>query len=137
MKTLDRNTVKTISEDIMEALKAVSLKHGVQFSYKGGTFSTTSAKLRIEAAVVGDGGVVITSERRDFPVYAKMFGLQPEWLDKTFVHGNASYTITGLSTRKRTNPVNCRNERTGKTYVFPANTVAALMNSQTKIPTTA
>jgi hypothetical protein len=137
MKTLERSTVKEISVDIMEALKAVALKHGVQFSYKGGNFSPTSANYRIEAAVIADGGVVITAERRDFPLYANMFGLKPEWLDKSFVHGSDTFTIIGLSTRKSKNPVMAKSSRNGKTYVFPANTVAILMNSQHPTPITA
>ena len=130
MKTLERSTVKDLSADIMEALKAVALKHGVQFTSKGCTFSSTNANYRIEAAVLGAGGVAETRERTDFPRYAGLFGLKPEWLDKSFVHGPNTFTIIGLATRKSKQPVLAKQHTNGKTYVFPANTVAALMNTQ-------
>jgi hypothetical protein len=127
MKTIDRNACKQISADMLEALKAVALKHGVQFSYKSGNFSSSSATFRIEAAVVGDGGVAITAERRDYPLYCSMYGLRPEWLDKSFRHGTDTFTIIGLNTRKHKNPILGKSANNGKTYIFPADTVKALM----------
>lgn len=130
MKTIDRNACKQLSADMLEALKAVALKHGVQFSYKGGNFSSSSANFRIEAAVVGDGGVAETADRRCFKQYASLFDLKPEWLDKSFVHGNDTFTIIGLNTRKSKNPVLGKSANNGKTYIFPANTVKTLMIAQ-------
>jgi len=130
MKTLERSTVKDLTADVMEALKAVALKHSVQFTNKGCRFSSTNANYRIEASILGDSGVAETRERTDFPRYAAMFGLKPEWLDKRFVHGANTFTIIGIATRKSKNPVLCKQHTNGKTYIFPANTVATLMNVQ-------
>jgi hypothetical protein len=120
IKTLDRQNVKTISEDVMDALKSVALKHGVQFSYKGGRFSSSNVTYKIEAAVVGDGGVVESSERKDFILYATSYGLKPEWLDTKFTQSGKEFTIVGLSTRKHKNPVLCKQTSNGKTYIFSA-----------------
>ena len=128
--SLNRANVKAISDDIMEALKAVSLKYGVKFSYKGGSFSPSNATYRIEAAIVGNDGVAETRERKDYQIYCYQYGLKPEWLDKSFNHISDKYTIVGLSTRKSKNPVLCRNERSGKTFIFPDAMVALLMNAQ-------
>ena len=137
MKTLERSTVRDLSADIQAALQAVALKHGITFTPKGCTFSSTSATFRIEAAVIGDGGVAETRERTDFPRYAGLFGLKPEWLDKSFVHGANTFTIIGIATRKSKQPVLAKQQGNGKTYVFPANTVATLMNAQHSTPVTA
>jgi len=130
MKNLERSNIKDISQDMIAALQVVALKHGIQFTSKGCSFTSTSANFRIEAAVVGDGGVIETRERTDFPLYAASYGLKPEWLDKSFVHGADTFTIIGLSTRKHKQPVLAKNARNNKTYVFPNNTVSALMNIQ-------
>jgi hypothetical protein len=135
MKTLERSSVRALSEDIMEALKTVADKHGIHFASKGARFTPSNCTFKIEASVIGDNGVVESQERKDFVQYAFMYKLKPEWLDKTFVHGTDTFTITGLSTRKSKNPVLCRNERNQKTYIFPANTVAVMMYAQTQIPT--
>lgn len=136
MKTLERSTVKDLSADIQAALQAVALKHGVKFTPKGCSFSPSNATFRIEAAVIGDGGVAETRERTDFTNYATQFGLKPEWLDKSFLHGAHNYVIVGLATRK-SKPVLATKLGTDRTYMFPANTVATLMNAQHPTPVTA
>lgn len=136
MKTLDRSTAGEISKDVMEALKAVALKHGVQFTQKGGSFSPTSLTLRIEAAVIGDGGVAETRERKAFSMWAGNYQLKPEWLDQTFASGTHTYKITGLATRKSKNPILCQRLDDNKTYIFPADIVKLRMEAQTKTPTT-
>ena len=133
MNSLDRNTVRDISEDMMEALKSVALKHGVQFNYKGGSYTPTNATYRIEAAIIGDGGVVETRERKEYQLYADSFGLKKEWLDQSFVQGTDKFIIIGLSTRKRKNPILCKNETNGRTYVFPVYMVKLLMDAQKKV----
>lgn len=135
--TLDRAVVREIAVDMMEALKAVALKHGIEFSYKGGSFFPSNATYRFEAALVGASGVAETRERKDYTLYAKSYNLKAEWLDKIFVHDTDTFTIIGLSTRKRKNPVLCKNSRNDKTYVFPAYMVKMLMESQNKAAVTA
>lgn len=137
MNTLDRSKVRQISTDMMEALKAVATKHGIEFSYKGGSFSASNATYKLEAALIGAAGVAETRDRKDYTLYAATYGLNAEWLDKTFVHGTDTFTIIGLSTRKRKNPILCQNNKTGKTYVFPAHTVKMLMVSQAQAAITA
>ncbi len=128
MKTLDRTTVKSIADDVMTALEAVAAKHGIKFSYKGGRFSSTNVTYKIEAATIGDGGVVVTGERDAFTKHAELFGLKSEWLDKTFNQGGHVYTIVGLSTRKHKNPVMCKQASNGKTYIFPVDLIKLYMN---------
>ena len=132
MKTFERSNLKDLREDMVAALQAVALKHGVQFTPKGCSFSTTAATFRIEAAVINDGGVAETKERQDFSRYASIYGLKPEWLDQSFRHGSDTYTIIGLATRKSKAPVLARNQAF-RTYGFPTNVVAALMNAKTPV----
>jgi hypothetical protein len=136
-KTLDRDAVRSISADVMDALKAVATKHGIQFSSKGARFTSSNVTFRLEAALLGAGGVAETRERTDYLRCAGLYGLKTEWLDKSFRHGGDDFTIIGLSTRKTKNPILCTNTRNGKTYIFPADTVKVLMSAQTKTPTTA
>ncbi len=135
MKQIDRSTCKEISADMLEALKAVALKHGVQFTYKSGNYSSSSATFRIEAAIVGDGGIAETADRRTFKQCARLFDLKEEWLDMSFRHGTDTFTIIGLNTRKSKNPVLAKSALNGKTYIFPTNTVKALMTVQHSTPT--
>ena len=124
---MTRDNARTISADMMEALKAVALKHGIQFSQKSGSFSGTHATFKIEAAVVTANGVAETAERTSYIAFCHQYGLHKEWLDKTFIHGTDTFTIIGLNTRKSKNPVMCKSSHNGKTYIFPPLTVKALM----------
>jgi len=128
MKTIDRQSAKALSLDMMEALKAVATKHGVQFRDKGGSFTPNNVTFRIEAAVIGATGVAETKERTEYPRYCQMYGLKAEWLDQSFTSaGGESYTIVGLNTRKHKNPILCKRVSDGKIYVFSAEAVKMYM----------
>lgn len=128
--TFERATCKALQADVIEALKSVATKHGIQFAYKGGSFNPSNFTFRIEAAVVGAGGVVETREHKDFVMYAPLYQLKAEWLDKTFDHSGDTFTIIGFSTRKRKNPVLCKSKNTGKTYVFATSLIKLFMEKQ-------
>ena len=130
MKTLERSTVKAISEDMMTALQAVALKHGVHFSYKGGRFSSSNCLFKVEAAVITDGGTAETRERTAFKLQASYFQLKPEWLDKTFSFGGDDYTIIGLNVKAYKAPVLATQASNGKTYKFKADHVKMMMLAQ-------
>lgn len=133
MNTFDRTNARSITNEMLEALKGVATKHGIQFSVKGGNFSGSSLTCKIEAAIIGASGVAETRERKDFVTFAESYGLKAEWLDKTFVHGTDTFTIVGLSTRKSKNPVLCKNSSNGKTYVFQTHSVKMHMATQPAI----
>jgi len=128
LQTLDRKAVQTLSDEMQTALKPIADKYGIHFSPKGARYSSTSSVFKFECSVVGDGGVVETPERRDYKSMCEMYDLKPEWLDCRFQHGNDSFIITGLSTRKRKNPVMCKNVRTGRAFKFTTFTVKAAMS---------
>jgi hypothetical protein len=132
IKSIDRNTARQISADINTAVQSVATKYGISLKDKGCRFSSTNATFKIEAALIGAGGVVVSSERNDYTRYCFMYNLNPSWLDKSFNHGSDVFTIIGLATRKRKNPVLTKSAKNGKTYIFPANTVKALMEATSK-----
>lgn len=129
MNTINRENIRLLQSDMMEALKDVALKHGVQFSYKGGNFTPENVTLKIEAALLGANGVAETKERNNFVRYAGMYNLKPEWIDQTFELDEDTYTIVGLNTRKQKCPVLCKNSA-GKTYCIRHTTVQMAMNAK-------
>jgi hypothetical protein len=132
MKTMDRDLARNISAEMMEALKAVATKHGVEFRNKGGSLTSSNVTFRIEAAIVGATGVAETRERSDYPLYCQMYSLKAEWLDGTFTYAGNDYTIVGLNTRKHKNPVLVKRNKDGKSFVFPATTIKMVMEAKEK-----
>lgn len=137
MNTIDRNSAKSLSAAMMKALEAVALEHGVSFRAKGGSFTSSNATFRIEAAVIGASGVAETKERTDYPLACHLYGFKPEWLDGTFNYRGEDYTIIGLNTRKHKNPVLGKRSKDGKVFVFPDGIVKTLMEAKEKATVTA
>lgn len=121
--SLDRGTVREISEKVIETLKGLEAEYGVKFNYKGGNFTPSNFVFRLEAALVNPSGEVENREREDYKKYAASYGLKKEWLDTTFTSNNTAYTITGLTTRRSKNPVTAVSSKNGKTFIFPADMV--------------
>lgn len=127
IKSFDKTNLRLLTADIQTALKSVADNYGISLTYKGARFSATNVSIKLEGAVIGAGGVVETKERKDWKVYAEMFGLKSAWLDKTFVLAGDQYVISGLATRKSKYPVLAKCVRNNKTFKFPSDTVKALM----------
>ena len=131
LTSLDRTSVKAIAEDITKALESVANKYGVAIKYKGGSFTASNCTYRIEVAVKGNDGAVIDRDREAFKTHSIIFGLNPNMLDQTFVHGGDTFKITGLSPRKHKFPVLAVKLSNGKGYKFPAHTIKLLLANLT------
>ena len=98
--TLNKSTLKNIQTDIIAALAQIEKKYGIQVSNNGGSFTDTSATLKLNIAVKTQTGEVISMEAADFNRYAKeaRFGFK---LGDTFLDGKTKYTIAGYRPRAR------------------------------------
>ena len=128
--TITKDLLRDIREDIATALKSVGEKHGVMITPRNASFTPQTATMKIEIAVIGDGGVVENKDRTNYTLYCGSYGLKPEWLDKTFVSGTTAYQIVGLAVRRSKNPVVVNRVSDGKTFIFPDHLVKLLMEVQ-------
>ncbi len=124
---ITRDKARLITADVLAALSDVGKKHGVTFSNKGGNFSEGSLTIRLEAAVVNADGTVSSRTSEDYTRYCGMYGLKPEWLNQKFMSGGLEFTIIGLNTRRSKNPVEARQTRNGKVYIFKADSIQRMM----------
>lgn len=123
----DRGILSAIDADVIEALKPVAEKYGIDISKGRGTFSNTNFTMKIEMSVVGDDGNAVTKEVRDYQSYAHLYDLSPEWLGKTFMNNGREFKICGLSMKAKKYPVLA--ECDGDTYKFtPAAVIAKMKN---------
>jgi hypothetical protein len=127
LKTLDTDTVKIIQANVLLALEEIEQNYGISFSSKGARFSPSSCVFKIEASIVDDSGVAKNIEREDFSIYASMYGLNPQDLDKVFAINGDPYQIAGISPRKPKYPVIAVKLSNGKKYKFSAMTVKNLL----------
>ncbi len=120
---ITRSLLKTIKTDAEAALMDVAAKHGVQFSFGNGTFTTDNASLKLEIAGITDSGVVKTKEATDFERYASSFGLTPEDLGTTFTYNGREFKLLGCKPRNRKFPLIAENTKSGKRFKLPKDAV--------------
>lgn len=119
MDTINRRNIRTIDKDVLEALKAVAEKHGLDISVVSGSFSSAAYKCRLSFAVKGANGIPA-----DFARNAERLGLDPNCYGKTFTtFRGGTFRITGLNLRRRKYPVSAERTTDGKSYKFPVSQV--------------
>lgn len=128
IKQLDRTSLKLLRTDLDAALTAIAQKHGIILTVGNARFTSSTATFKLNVATKAADGTIINREREDFISLADVYGLKPEWIDKTFQWSGNTYKITGLQPRRRKNPVLVRN-RNGKGYVFGVDTIKMLMGA--------
>ena len=118
MKTITRASLKKLTADAEKALAAVAKKHGVQVSFKSGSFTDSNATMKFTISTIDKDGTVNTKEATDFQRYADQFGLKSSDLGNTFSWGGETYKIVGLRIRSRS-PVIAERIRDGKIFKMP------------------
>ncbi len=126
IKEFTRANVRTLMDEVHEALAPIAEKHGLVLDRKGKTFYADKVPVMFQMLVrVEDSdGKVLDSKAQQFKASASLVGLKAEDLGKTFVIRGASYEVSGLNLRAHKFPVLATSTATGKTYKFPADTVA-------------
>lgn len=123
VKSFDRPTVKALRSDLDIALAKVAKQYGIEISTGNISFSGDNCSIKVKAAVIGDGGLVMSKEATDYTRYAKFNGLDAK-LGDTFTYQGTEYTIVGWKSRARKNPVLAKNAK-GDTYRVPVSMVKA------------
>ena len=118
---MTKQKLQALRKDIIDALNAVSEKHGVTITGGNGTYCDDSATLKLDIADVIDG-TAHTKAELDFKRVAHLYGLGPEDFGFTFEYGGSAYTVSGINTRAKTYPVQaCTSD--GKRYKFPVSVI--------------
>lgn len=118
IKSIDRDACRLIREKLDPQLVQLGKDLGINIRVTGGTFGPSNVTFKVEAAVISDGGLVMTKEASDFQKYARQYDLDPNMLNTTFVQQDRIYKIIGLKARARTHPILA--ETGGKVYKFGA-----------------
>ena len=117
--SFDRKTVAELRIAVEAALKPLGEAIGVQFRAGHILFQTSNCTVKVEAALIGDGGEVKTKEAEDFRRMARFYGLKPEQLNQTFTDlRGARFKLVGLNIRARTKPFVIE-DVAGKRFIAP------------------
>ena len=135
--TIDRQLLRALRADMDRAFADLGKKHGLLIKTGRGTFTETTATLKVEIA---DSGAVtsgnITSPkdlkyRAAWPRFADSLNMQVEWLDRTFTgYDGETYTIIGIAPSRPKYPVATKRDRDGVTVFHNNRGVINIMASQ-------
>ena len=127
--TIDRTTLQSISAKTLAAVKPLFDELGLSVKLGGGVYGRENGTIKLEIAVIGDGGVVQTPERKAYGQYCQLFDLQPDWLDQSFTSQGKTFIVRGLKPNAPKFPVLAEQGGTGKMFKFPADTVIRALSS--------
>jgi hypothetical protein len=129
---INRQTMKLLRADIDAALVEVANKHQVLLSTGSATFSDTAATFKLNVAIadaatvasVAAGNVSAKHAKAasDFIKSAKLYGLDPLWLNTTVRINGSMMEIIGLLPHKHKNVVLIRGTGGGE-YICSAQQV--------------
>jgi len=122
LERFDRQSLHAIGERIKALLEPLHAEFGCTVEVNGGTFEATYYKPRVTLTLEVAKGVAGNLEALDFKRMARLFGLEPEDLGKTFTSHGHTYEICGLKYRSYKNPI-IGKRVDGKLFKFPAQTV--------------
>ena len=122
---ITKELLADVRADFDEAIAGIGRKHKMNISLRNIRYGQQNATGNIEMSLLDAYGVAQTPERTAWENHARLYQLDPTWLDQTFISNGSVHTITGLKVKAPNYPV--LTESNDKTYKWPAETVKRLM----------
>ena len=124
IKTMDRESVRTLHEALKEALKPLEKKFGTRCEFEGGRFNTDEGSYspNITLQIDVDRKSVEEKEKTKFKMYASAWGLKPSDFGRRFTFRGESYIVCGIRENAEKYGVVGKNEE-GKRYCFPVSAI--------------
>lgn len=105
---IDRDVLRNIKADLAEALAEVGKQHGVLLQFGSGTFTETTATMKLEVALAsGKRGESVRNVKaaEAWKKFHGSYGFKATWLGKEFTFGSGRYKILGLAPTRPKYPV--------------------------------
>lgn len=119
---IDKVMLSALRHDLDAALIAIAEKHGLTLKVGNISFTERTFVAKVEGALLNADGSATDRRAEDFKRYAHMFGLEPEWLGRTFKWGGREFKVAGLNTKGKTMPV-IGERADGKRFKFTVESV--------------
>ena len=125
---IDKELLKQLRIELNVAIADVAKKHKISLKIGNARYTSNNFTFKLEGALLTEDGKVVDKSRTDYKTYCEMYGMKPEWLDKSFITlDRDEYKIVELNSRARKNPIIAENVNTKKRYIFTSQKVKKLM----------
>lgn len=118
----DRATCEQVRKAVDAAIADVGTKYGLKMTTGRGKYRDMHFSIQVEASIMDESGTDL-SEKTDFEMYAKAYGLSPDIFGKTFTQRDGSFRVVGLNLRSDKMPVKCVRIQDGKHFKFAVKAV--------------
>lgn len=125
----DRGTARMLGDRIEKALAAVADDLGVAIKLDRARYTDARCTVTLEIGVVGADGAVASKDADAFKAYARVYGLSPDDIGRTFKVGGDTFTIVGARPRAHKRPI-VAHKGDGREYVFPSDVVVRALAVQ-------
>ena len=113
---MTKDQVKALREKLQCVLDEASESLGFALKLGNATVGAT-VTFKLECSPIQADGTAISKEAEDYKRNARLFKMDPEWLDKEFTtSGGRVYRLTGLALKSRKFPILAQEVTTGVTY---------------------
>jgi hypothetical protein len=119
---LDRNRAREIETDLVTFLSEFEKKWGVKITVTGGSFSSTSCFLKLEATEPNADGLAIPQAVADWKRFAKSYGLPEDGVGRKFIDRRREFRIEGFNPQAIRYPVIVKRDD-GRGFKYPINLV--------------
>lgn len=105
--SLTKANLQIIKNDILKQLEAWAAESGLAIEFKGGTFDSTVATLKLQVSIASDdpNAVPNSPEATNFKHQAPYYGLRTEDLGRTITIQGERFRIVGLKPRASKRPI--------------------------------
>jgi len=105
----DKKSLDHVRAEVSKVLSTLGEDLGVDFQLHNIRYQDNTFSVKLGGSIAG-----FDTRANDWDLYYKRFGLQKDWLHKTFQHDGKTYKIVGLRPKARKQTVLI--ERDGETF---------------------
>ena len=116
IQSFNRPALKSLRVSLDAALAKVAAEHGISLSAGNISFTAETATIKVNAGVIGSGGVAVTKEAQAFDQYKNLVGLGDLNVGDTIYIQGDEYTIAGYKPRSKKAPVLVKSVKNGGSY---------------------
>lgn len=113
---IDRATLRTLQTEIDAALARIAAEHGLDIRVASGSFTSTSATLKVVVATKGEQGEVKTPEASYLEAMGRYLGLAGVTPGTKVIMQGEEFEVTGFNRKAPKAPVGLRRTRDGKAF---------------------
>jgi hypothetical protein len=116
IQSFNRPALKSLRVSLDAALAKVAAEHGISLSAGNISFTSETATIKVNAGVIGSGGVAVTKEAQAFDQYKNLVGLGHLNVGDQVTLQGKDYIITGYKPRSKKAPVLVKQVSNGGSY---------------------